>query len=405
MSTTTYFRPRPRTSHSTSPVRTSTTRSTVRAIPPSPPLSLSSALLLECACSAPPRKPILQQSLPLDDLQPFAHYVFDGRSKSVPVSPLPRSAIDLDRAIVNDDSSSTCDFNPECPSPFGSPSPLALEDRSCCPDPKQRESPTLHNENSATEDSRTSDEDENHDEEHDHGDEQGCPLTPTPMTRAQKQQAYEPMGISSPLPQHKGRPKDTLRNLHAQSKSAGEIMTGRAYAESIPSLPRTPPLPAYLQPSMPRSRPCKVSRAQSSESSSIDAPIPAHFTTHRPANSRASSSRHVPHRPTRSHRKISRHMSSGARSNDSAVTSRSVFSTPGRDEMERKKVSVEPDQGPFGRVLSIQELEAQRRNVAVKHRDEGLSTDGGNAVKVAKKKGSRCCTCFWKRWLKGLAFA
>ena len=82
-------------------------------------------------------------------------------------------------------------------------------------------------------------------------------------------------------------------------------------------------------------------------------------------------------------REPNRQTSASRRSETSgaSVASRhTVFSTPGRDEMERKKPIVEEDEGPFGRVKSVKELEADRRKVS------GRTTDD-----VEKGDGKRLC--------------
>ena len=48
----------------------------------------------------------------------------------------------------------------------------------------------------------------------------------------------------------------------------------------------------------------------------------------------------------------------------SVASKHSVFSTPGRDEMERKKPIVEEDEGPFAKATSVADLEQRRRRVS-----------------------------------------
>lgn len=50
----------------------------------------------------------------------------------------------------------------------------------------------------------------------------------------------------------------------------------------------------------------------------------------------------------------------------STASKNSIFSTPGRDEMERKKALVEIDEGPFARVQSMMDLDVERRRVSGK---------------------------------------
>jgi hypothetical protein len=69
----------------------------------------------------------------------------------------------------------------------------------------------------------------------------------------------------------------------------------------------------------------------------------------------------------------------------SATSKHSIFSTPGRDELERKKALVEDDEGPFARVRSVGDLEGERRRVSsgiVGEREgkRGVGCGGGRCV-------------------------
>lgn len=66
----------------------------------------------------------------------------------------------------------------------------------------------------------------------------------------------------------------------------------------------------------------------------------------------------------------------------SVASKHSIFSTPGRDEMERKKPIVEEDEGPFAKVTSMRDLEQSRRRVS-----EGTKEGGEEARRVC---GMRC---------------
>ena len=63
-----------------------------------------------------------------------------------------------------------------------------------------------------------------------------------------------------------------------------------------------------------------------------------------------------------------------AASNGTVVSRKSVFSTLGRDELERKKALVEADEGPFARVVSMQDLNQSRRIISGEVKRDG---DGG----------------------------
>jgi len=63
-----------------------------------------------------------------------------------------------------------------------------------------------------------------------------------------------------------------------------------------------------------------------------------------------------------------------ATSNGTVASRKSVFSTLGRDELERKKAFVEADEGPFARAVSMQDLNQSRRVISgevKKDRDVG----------------------------------
>jgi hypothetical protein len=74
---------------------------------------------------------------------------------------------------------------------------------------------------------------------------------------------------------------------------------------------------------------------------------------------------HPPQRkPLPPNTNIARQISVSAQSNVSGGTvasKRSIFSTPGRDELERKKALVEQDEGPFAKAVSMNDLTERRR--------------------------------------------
>ncbi|KAI4954497.1 hypothetical protein J4E91_002210 [Alternaria rosae] len=79
-------------------------------------------------------------------------------------------------------------------------------------------------------------------------------------------------------------------------------------------------------------------------------------------------------------------------SGGTVTSKRSVFSTPGRDELERKKAVVETDDGPFAKAVSMADLDERRRVVSEEGAQgtqtiEDLEAEG----RPKKKKESRTC--------------
>jgi hypothetical protein len=69
----------------------------------------------------------------------------------------------------------------------------------------------------------------------------------------------------------------------------------------------------------------------------------------------------------------------------SAASKHSIFSTPGRDELERKKALVEVDEGPFARVQSMMDLDKERRRIS-----SGGKLDQRTEKKERKGLGMKC---------------
>lgn len=144
-----------------------------------------------------------------------------------------------------------------------------------------------------------------------------CPDTPTPLSRKQKRQAYLPLGMRTKY-QPKASQSHTHHDKDPQNKKAQNAYSKKTTQHSAP------PQTKHYHQDMAGKR----------------------TTPSTPPDQRISVSGH---------------------SNDtggSAKSRHSVFSTPGRDELERKKAMVEPDQGPFGRVISMQDLDRERRRIS-----------------------------------------
>ena len=91
---------------------------------------------------------------------------------------------------------------------------------------------------------------------------------------------------------------------------------------------------------------------------------------------------------------VARHVSPSESSyvSGGTVTSKhSVFSTPGRDELERKKAVVETDDGPFAKAVSMTDLDARRRVVSEEGAGGARTIEDLEAEGKQKKKESRTC--------------
>lgn len=100
-----------------------------------------------------------------------------------------------------------------------------------------------------------------------------------------------------------------------------------------------------------------------------------------PAPAQARPQTHVPGRNT----SLSR---VSATSNGTVASRKSIFSTPGRDELERKKALVEADEGPFARAVSMQELNHARRVISGE-----VGRGGGQPEGESETKERRLCGC------------
>jgi hypothetical protein len=103
---------------------------------------------------------------------------------------------------------------------------------------------------------------------------------------------------------------------------------------------------------------------------------------------------HLPRKPLPS-TNVARNISISATSATSnisggtATSRRSIFSTPGRDELERKKALVEVDEGPFARVVSVADLNASRRVIS-EASEGGVRERMGKKVDEGKEKSRGC---------------
>ncbi|KAF1919149.1 hypothetical protein BDU57DRAFT_512077 [Ampelomyces quisqualis] len=173
------------------------------------------------------------------------------------------------------------------------------------------------------------------------------PLTPTPMTREQKRHAYTPLSAHDQPP-----PRGPITNTPSP----------RGPASNNPAAAQAPARAINNATGTNRSKQDCVSAAVSARSaprfspSCLDAP-----------------------------KRVSTSLSAS-----SALSKYSVFSTPGRDELERKKALVEDDEGPFGRMKSVGDLVGERERV----RSAGRTSEAGgkeNGARMRMKMRLRGC--------------
>lgn len=213
--------------------------------------------------------------------------------------------------------------------------------------------------------------------------EQHGPETPTPMSREQRSQAYTPLSVPSPLFSTGYRKK----RKHSVADGLAET-TG----------PKTPPLSPALRhkhalfPSTSFGRDRRLQAREMASAAHIRGNVP----TAAGEQGQTTATPPLESISTLDPTITTRHASSSARSNISGgtVASRhSVFSTPGRDELERKKALVEIDEGPFARAATVQDLNARRRQIHTRN-DEEQDYDGKGEKKGRIKGcglGGRCC--------------
>lgn len=341
----THFYPRPETARTISPARPSTARSTIRAITPSPPGSLDDAPRLQL--TAPP-------VLTHHDLQPEPQKADCGR---------PKSEYERGKSSAEHMTNSRYDFG-FMGSSFDSPgtgmrrggtasgrsSPVKKRARSHSPLKRPFPSPVLpaakvpasQEQHAAVSTWHSTTEDDI--EEETDGFEQDGPETPTPMSREQRSRAYTPLGVPAPL----------FSTRHGKRKH------GVDDERETPSLQG--PLTYVRQHKHTRSQPTSSDR--NFKSHGRDMISAARIQERVPDSTYAQTTPPVKSPSALDPR---RHASTSARSNVSGgtVTSKhSVFSTPGRDELERKKATIEIDEGPFARAVSVQDLDARRRQVS-----------------------------------------
>ncbi|CAN9323304.1 unnamed protein product [Alternaria alternata] len=258
-----------------------------------------------------------------------------------------------------------------------------------------------------------------------------CPDTPTPMTNSQKRSAYLPLGNPTPCPNSKrsSKPKSrsnppiltsTISNptpkleffesfdnqspyhsryfdiVHPQTYSREEETLREFYAHAERKKMReameTRARPMERRPLM--SQPGYVS--STNDGAAMQRPEREHGIHPR---MHLAPRQHALDAPLRDNvigpasnmqRQVSisedSHLSGGT-----ASSKQSVFSTPGRDEMERKKALVEDDEGPFAKAMSMADLDERRRVVSEQRAGDDRRAAILEAESSQKKRKDRAC--------------
>lgn len=197
------------------------------------------------------------------------------------------------------------------------------------------------------------------------------PDTPSPVTREQQRQAYAPLRIRQPSAASGDdepakvaghgthvRIADYMRKMRDSKGGRSSSPKKDAQNEQVPASTARfpgPQVPHIVQ-----------AMAQPMDQSQILSPF-----------SKAQKQAEQPAR----HTSVSRRSeASGA----SVASKHSIFSTPGRDELERKKPIVEEDEGPFAKATSVQDLAQRRRRVSE------VDKEGDNEVRKGRLCGLKC---------------
>ncbi|KAF2621257.1 hypothetical protein BU25DRAFT_463860 [Macroventuria anomochaeta] len=332
----THIRPRTAPASPERPGTAYSTRSTIRQVEPSPD-SLSDALALGFAHGGTPA--------PGTSFEPFSLFNpgQDGKTEHDEHG-MHHSSIEPTAPVVALRRGGT---------PSGRSSPR--KSRSCSPQKSRSASPRkqlvrtptlpVHQESSSSACSAVSSE------------KWEAPDTPSPIPHEQQREAYAPLQVRRPF---------------AESNSEGEPVAGHDTHPRIADYMRK----MMQQQQGARSKPGEINRSQ------VEVPEPVKRVVGPPAP-------HIvqamvqPDNPSQTlspffaaqrqaQKEPARHISVSRRSEASGASvasKHSIFSTPGRDEMERKKPIVEEDEGPFATATSMQDLEQRRRRVSEGSKD------------------------------------
>ncbi|KAG9377552.1 hypothetical protein PtrSN002B_010330 [Pyrenophora tritici-repentis] len=180
------------------------------------------------------------------------------------------------------------------------------------------------------------------------------PDTPTPLTNWQKRSAYLDLGTPTP---------PSVTNSKGSAKPKASSSSLRKVAAPVPLLPVRPvhPMQETTQEEADKERKdLEDEIAQFSRESSAQG-IPMELQRFKRSGEDAAvitknAYKLQPHQARRPY--LSR---VPATTSTTMVRERPVFSIPGRDEYERKKITLEADDGPFAQAISMHDLNRSRR--------------------------------------------
>jgi hypothetical protein len=339
---TTHIRPRTAPASPERPGTAISTRSTIRQVQPSPD-SLSEALANGLADDGTPGR------APAPSFEPFPPFNPPQTQDSAESSPEDRNGNGIHIPSTEPSYQNTALHRGGSPRKSRSCSPQ--KSRSLSPQKRQVRTPTLPAPQESPSSSYSAE----------------CldaPYTPSPVTREQQRQACAPLQVRRPFAEANGegepagargthaRIADYMRKAKGQQwggvGNASDGETSRAGGEGVGSEPAKSVVPA-------------VPHIVSAMAGPGD---PRQTLSALPAAQRQAQGQKETE-PAR-HASVSR----GSEASGASVASKhSIFSTPGRDEMERKKPIVEEDEGPFANAKSVRDLEQTRRRVSEGTRD------------------------------------
>ncbi len=377
---TTHFHPlRASIPRESSPNRPSTSHSTIRTVTPSPPQSRHAGFTFYIADSSECIRPKSDSFI-----SPQSFYFGDDKPRdNMEIRPVPQLA----QQPGNNKFSNLPTLKTQFPnlrnngvmsersSPTGSRVPLQEPQKRPLSTPPRLPSheKELNQEDRVSKDQKGKNQEaEKSDSSSDeHGN---YPDTPTPIPRSQKRSAFLPLQ-SPPSPILRNRQKESPERLYTSRTSRDSPRNSRTGSMNS----RTPRYSTFPMNTVQNHHQARKNSLHNSPNFPTQAAPPYATYNRRRQKSLPLSppTRNVSFNGPNKHTSVpvpSRNASLSARSHLSTATAashRTIFSTPGRDEMERKKTIVELDEGPFGRVTTVADLRKERNAImGIKKKDK-----------------------------------